>query len=217
VLNTAPTTFNQRVTYSRARRAHGDGHLTVWPRTQTMHGNRVPVYRVAVGGFAREDTQEREYHGSARVQQRQRGGAHVNGAPETVDVGWRARSTPTPPGRNVDRSRVRGQGSLPVRRSLRAQMIAQAAICKGGGRKRIRQLLRGAQHSPQPGMIRCHSTTGGSMEEKGGLRGRQPRCAPKAFRVTEMSEVNVTYGITYPFTLGARMTTSRNRGEGRGL
>jgi hypothetical protein len=33
VLNTAPTTFNRRVTPSRARRGHGDGHLTVY-----MHG-----------------------------------------------------------------------------------------------------------------------------------------------------------------------------------
>jgi hypothetical protein len=37
VLNTAPTTFNQRVTPSRSRRGHGDGHLTVGPRTQTMN------------------------------------------------------------------------------------------------------------------------------------------------------------------------------------
>jgi hypothetical protein len=51
-LNTAPTTFNQRVTPSRASWGHGDGHLTVWPRTQTMQGNRVLVHRVAVREFA---------------------------------------------------------------------------------------------------------------------------------------------------------------------
>jgi hypothetical protein len=134
-----------------------------------MHGNRVPVYRVAVRELAREDTEEREHHSSARLQERQRGGAHVKGAPERVDVGWRARSTPTPPGRDVFRSRVRGQGCLPGGRSLRAQMIAKATIREGGGRKRIRQLLRGAQHAPQPGMIRCHSSTGGSTEVKGSV------------------------------------------------
>jgi hypothetical protein len=110
VLNTAPTALNQRVSPSRARRGHGDGHLTAPPRTQTMHGNRVLVDRVAEREFSREDTEEREHHSSARVQERQRGGAHVKGAPERVDAGWRARSTPTPPGRNVFRSRVRGQG-----------------------------------------------------------------------------------------------------------
>jgi hypothetical protein len=109
VLNTAPTAVNQRVTPSRAKRGHGDGHLTVWPRTHTMHGNRVPVYREAVRELSREDTKEREHHSSARVQERQREGAHVKGAPERVDVGWRARSTPTPTGRDVFRSRVRGQ------------------------------------------------------------------------------------------------------------
>jgi hypothetical protein len=56
VLVTAPTTFS-------------DGHLTVWPRTQTMHGNRVPVYRVAEREFARENTEERKHHSSARVQE----------------------------------------------------------------------------------------------------------------------------------------------------
>jgi hypothetical protein len=54
VLNTAPTTLNQRVTPSRTKRGHGDGDLTVWPRTATMHGNRVPVHRVAVRELARE-------------------------------------------------------------------------------------------------------------------------------------------------------------------
>jgi hypothetical protein len=107
VLNTAPTAFNQRKPPSRARQGNGDGHFTVYARTQTMHGNRVPVDRVAVREFAREDTEEREHHSRARVQEPQRGGAHVKGAPERVDVGWRARSTPTPPGRNVFLSRVR--------------------------------------------------------------------------------------------------------------
>jgi hypothetical protein len=77
VLNTAPTTFNQRVPPSRARRGHGDRHLTVWPRTQAMHGNRVTVYRMSVKKFVREDTEERGHHCSARVQERQRWGAHV--------------------------------------------------------------------------------------------------------------------------------------------
>jgi hypothetical protein len=187
VLNTAPTAFNQRVPPSRARWGHGDGHLKVLLRTQTMHGNRVPVYRVTVREFAREDTEEREHHSSARVQERQREGAHVNGAPERVDVGWRARSTP-PLGRDVYRSRIRGQGCLPGRRSLRTQMIVQATIREGGGRKRSRQLLRGAQHAPQPGMVRCHSSMGGSTEVKGSLGVR-----PEAFRVSEMSEVTRTF------------------------
>jgi hypothetical protein len=69
------------------------------------------------------------------VQERQRWGAQVKGAPQRVDVGWRARSTPPPPGRDVVRSWVRGQGSLSGRRSLRAQMIAQAALERvAGGR-----------------------------------------------------------------------------------
>jgi hypothetical protein len=193
VLNTAPTALNQRVSPSRARQGQGDGHLTVRPRTQTMHENRVPVDRVAEKEFAREDTEEREHHSSARVQERQRGGAHVKGAPERVDVGWRARSTPTPPGSNVFRMSVRSQGCLPGRRSLRAQMITQAAISEGGQRKRIRQLLRGAQHAPQPGMIRYHSSTGGSTEAKESMGVRLPRCGPKAFRVTEMSEATPTF------------------------
>jgi hypothetical protein len=137
VLNTAPTAFNQRVPPSRAMRRHGDGPLTVWPRTRTMHGNRVPVYRVAVREFAREDTEERKHRNSASVQERQRLGAHAKGASERVDVGWRARSTPTSPGRNIFHSKVRGHGCIPGRRSLRAQMIAQATIREGGGRKRI--------------------------------------------------------------------------------
>jgi hypothetical protein len=127
--------------------------LTGWPRTQTMYGIRVPVHRVAVREFARKDIEVREHHSSARVQELQRGRAHVKGAPEWV-VGWRPRSTPTPPSRDVFLNRVRGQDSLPGRRSLRAQMIAQAAIPEGGGRKRVMQLLRGAQHAPQPGKVR---------------------------------------------------------------
>jgi hypothetical protein len=50
--------------------------------------------------------------------------AHVKGAPERVVVGWRARATPTLPCRNIVRSKVQGQGSLPGEGSLRAQMIA---------------------------------------------------------------------------------------------
>jgi hypothetical protein len=76
VLNTAPTTLKQRVTRSRARRGHGDGHLTIGPWTQTMHGNRVPFHRVAVGEFAREQTEEREQHSSARMQELHPGRAH---------------------------------------------------------------------------------------------------------------------------------------------
>jgi hypothetical protein len=65
-----------------------------------MHGNRVPVYRVAVREFIREDTEEREHLGTP--QQRQSAGAATGGGDmsrERVDVSWRARSTPTPPGR----------------------------------------------------------------------------------------------------------------------
>jgi hypothetical protein len=75
-----------------------------------MHGNSVPVHRVAVGEFARENTAERKDHSSARVQELQRRGAHVEGVPKMVDVGRRARITPTPPYRNVFRSR-RGYGA----------------------------------------------------------------------------------------------------------
>jgi hypothetical protein len=49
-----------------------------------MHGNRVPFHRVAVREFSREDTEEREHHSSSRVQERQRGRAHVKGALELV-------------------------------------------------------------------------------------------------------------------------------------
>jgi hypothetical protein len=175
VLNAAPTTFNQRVTPSRSRWGDGNGHLAVWSRTQTMHGNRVPVHRVAVGEFAGEDAEEREHHSSARVQERQWRGAHVKGVPERVDVSRRARSTPTTPSRNVFCSRVWGQRSLPRRRSLRAQVIPQATIRERGGRERFRQVLRGAQHALQPGMVRCHSSTGGSTEVEGSSGGRQPR------------------------------------------
>jgi hypothetical protein len=111
-----------------------------------MHWNRVLVDRVAVREFAREDAEEREHHSSARVQERRRGGVHVKGSPERVYVSGRARPTPTPPGRDVFRSRVRSQGWLPGRKSLRAHMIPQAAICDGGGRESIRQLQTGAQH-----------------------------------------------------------------------
>jgi hypothetical protein len=191
LLKTAPTPFIQRVTLSSARRGHGDGHLTVWLRTQAVHWNRVPVHRVAVRKLARED------RGKGTPQQRQsavaaREGAHVQGAPERVDVGWRARSPPTPPGTNVVRSRVWGQGSFPGGGSLRAQMIAESPMREGGRRKRITQLLRGAQQS-LPGMIRCHSSTGGSTEVKGSLGVRLPRCGPNAFRVPEMSEVTRTF------------------------
>jgi hypothetical protein len=75
MLNTTPTAFNRRVPPSCARGGHGDGHLTVWPRTQTMHWKRVPVYRAAVREFAREGTEEREHHSSARVQEPQQWGA----------------------------------------------------------------------------------------------------------------------------------------------
>jgi hypothetical protein len=53
-------------------------------------------------------------------------------------------------------------------------------------------LLRRAQHAPQPGMVRCHSSTGGSTEVKEILGVQLPRCGPKAFRVTEMSQVTRT-------------------------
>jgi hypothetical protein len=127
------------------------------------------------------------------VQELQRWGAHVKEAPERVDVGWRAESTPTPPSRDFFRSRLRGQGSFPSRRRLRAQMIAQAAISEGGGWNRIKQSLRVAQHTPQPGMVRRHSSTGGSTEAKESLGVRLPRCGPQASRVTEMSEVTRTF------------------------
>jgi hypothetical protein len=71
VLDTAPTTFNQRVTPSRAMRKHSEGDLTVRPRTQAMHGNGVPVHRVAVRVLAREHLEERDNHGSARAQPQQ--------------------------------------------------------------------------------------------------------------------------------------------------
>jgi hypothetical protein len=106
-------------------------------------------HRVAEREFAGEDTEERERHSSARVQERQRWGAQVKGAPQRVDVGWRARSTPTPPGRDVFRSRVRDQGSLPDKRCLRSQMIAQAAIREGGGWKGKNQI--GDHALPQRG------------------------------------------------------------------
>jgi hypothetical protein len=109
-----------------------------------MHGNRVSVDRVAEREIAREGTEEMEHHSSARVQEWQRAGAHVKAAPERVDVGWRARSTPTPPGRNVFRIRVWGQGCLPGRRSVRVQMIAQAAISEGG--QRISRTLLHCKH-----------------------------------------------------------------------
>jgi hypothetical protein len=70
VLNTAPTTLNQRVTPSGARRRHSDGDRTVRPQTQSMHGNRVPVHGVAVSELAGEDTEEGERNSSARVQER---------------------------------------------------------------------------------------------------------------------------------------------------
>jgi hypothetical protein len=76
------------------------------------HGNRVPVYRLVEKEFSIEDTEEREdreHNRISRAQERQRGGAHVKGS-ERVDVGLRARSTPMSPGRNVCRSKVRGQG-----------------------------------------------------------------------------------------------------------
>jgi hypothetical protein len=121
------------------------------------------------------------------------GGRHMSRKRSKGLMCWRARSTPTPPGRNFFRCRVRGQGCLPGRRNVRAQMIAQAAISEGSQRKRIRQLLRGAQHAPQPGMVRYHSSTGCSTEAKESTGVRLPPCSPKAFRVTEMSEVTRTF------------------------
>jgi hypothetical protein len=52
--------------------------------------------RVAVRMFARKDPEEKKHDSSARVKERQRRGAHVRGMPERVDMGWRARPTPTP-------------------------------------------------------------------------------------------------------------------------
>jgi hypothetical protein len=72
-------------------------------------------------------------------------------------------------------------------------MIAQAAISEGGKRKRIRQLLRGVQHAPQPGLVSCHSSTGGSTEVMGSLGARLPQCGPKALRVTKVSDVTRTF------------------------
>jgi hypothetical protein len=76
-------------------------------------------------------------------------------------------------------------------------MIVQAAISKGGQRKRIRQLLRGAQQASQPGMVRYHSSTGGSTEVKESMGVRLPRRGPKAFRVAEMSEVTRTCKVSF--------------------
>jgi hypothetical protein len=147
VLKTAPTTFNQRVNPSRARRRHGDGTPTLLPRTQTMHGNRIPVHRVAAREHTAEYTEEREHHRSARVQERQRGEAHVKGAPERVDVCWRARATPTLPERQIVSSRAPGQGSLLGRGSLRAQMVAHATVVHTHDRVCARQLTSsGVKH-----------------------------------------------------------------------
>jgi hypothetical protein len=66
-----------------------------------MHGNRVPVHKMAVRQLAREDTEERDHHSSARVQERQETGAHVKGAQDRIDADGGARATLTPPGRNV--------------------------------------------------------------------------------------------------------------------
>jgi hypothetical protein len=53
--------------------------------------------------------------------------------------------------------------------SLQAQGITYAATSEGGGRTRSRQVLRGSQHTLQPGMIGGQGSIGGSTEVKGSL------------------------------------------------
>jgi hypothetical protein len=96
MLNAAPTTLRQSITPSRSRRRHGDGDLVVRPRTQTMQGNGIPVHRVAAREPSRKDTEERERHSRARVQERPWRRAHGEGAPERVDVCGGPRATPAP-------------------------------------------------------------------------------------------------------------------------
>jgi hypothetical protein len=124
MLNTVATTFNEGVAPCHSRRRHNDGDLTVRLRTQDMYGNGVPVHRVAARELAREDTEEREYYSSARLQEQQWRGLHVKRAPGQVDEYLGARATPMPPDRHFVHRRVWVQGSLPGRRSLRTHMIA---------------------------------------------------------------------------------------------
>jgi hypothetical protein len=126
---------------------------------------RNPVHRVAVRERAKAETENTEHHGSARVQERPRRGAHGEGVPERVDVCGGTCATPTPLGRNVVHSRVRGQGSLPGGASLRVQITAQDTSSRGSGRKRRRLVLRGPLHAPLPGMIGDQVSAGDSMED----------------------------------------------------
>jgi hypothetical protein len=160
------------VTPSSSRRRHGDGDLTGRPRTQTIQGNGIPVHRLVVWEPARKGTEEREHHSRARVQEHPRRRAHGEVAPERVDVCGGPRATPSPPGRDIFRSRMRGKSSLPGGGSLQAQRITYATTSEDGGWNRSRQMLRGAQHTPQPGVVRGQGSMGGSMEVKGSVGSR---------------------------------------------
>jgi hypothetical protein len=84
-----------------------------------------------------------------------------------------------------------GLGSLPGQRSLRAQLVAQAMISEGRGRKRSRQVLRGSAHATMDD--RRPGRHGGSTEVKGSAGAWQPRCGPEASRAMEMSIVTRTF------------------------
>jgi hypothetical protein len=105
------------------------------------------------------------------VQKRQRWGAHVKGAPDRVDVGWRARATPTPPCRDVFCSRSWGQDSLPGRVCLPAQMMAQAATSESGEWKKSRQFLSPACATTRDGQI---------LHQNGRQHGGEGKCGSVA-------------------------------------
>jgi hypothetical protein len=51
-------------------------------------------------------------------------------------------------------------------------MIAQAMISDGSRQKRSRLERRGAQHAPQPGMVRGHGRTGSGTVVQGNVGAR---------------------------------------------
>jgi hypothetical protein len=65
---------------------------------ETMQGNGFPVHRVAVREPVRQDTEEREHHSRARVQEHPRTRAHGKVTPARVHVCGGPRARPAPLG-----------------------------------------------------------------------------------------------------------------------
>jgi hypothetical protein len=184
VLNTAQTTFNQRVTPSRARQAHGDGDLTVWPWTQTIRGNRVPVHRGAVRELA-ERTQ-RKGNTTATPKCRSRSGEEHFSRERREGlmcaVGQEPHRRPW-----AEMLSAAGYGA---RAASQAEAVRERKwSCRppiSEGQRRSKQVRIGAQHELQPGMLRGD---GGSTQVKGSQLHTKVRTVIRCRRVSHADAV----------------------------